>query len=131
MPVVFDLGAFGNGKAQPAEDVNDLVPNEGDRMMGAQGDGVARQAKIDGNGLFGCSGEVVLPILVFRFGQLFEFIQDLAEFLFLIGRHIFHFGKEALYDTLCAQEADAVSFQRFRAVGDDGGDLLFVLFDLI
>ncbi len=53
MPVVFDLGAFCNRKAQPAEDMDDLVTYERNRMMRAQGNGIAGQTEVDGSRFFG------------------------------------------------------------------------------
>ena len=127
VPVVFDLGTFGHGKTQSAEDMHDLVADEGDRMMGTEGNGIAGETEVGGIAFFSDAAKVLFPILIFCFSELFEIVQDLAERLLLIAGHIFHFGEEVLYNTLCAKEADAVGFQRVCAIGGNGCDLLFVL----
>ena len=55
VPVVFDLGAFRNGKAQPAEDMDDLVADQRNRMMRSEGDEISREAEVDSMALTGRS----------------------------------------------------------------------------
>src|ERR1700722_16948477 len=60
MPVIFDLGAFRDGKAQAAKYMEDLIAHEGDRMMGAERNGVPGQTEVDGDCFFRCAAKVVL-----------------------------------------------------------------------
>ena len=50
----------------------------------------------------------VFRFFIFGFGQLFEIIQDLTEFFFLVGRNIFHFLEKIFYDSLGAEKSDPV-----------------------
>jgi len=63
---------------------------------------------------------------VFGFGELFEFVEDLAEFFFLFGRDLFHFLEKVFHNSFGSEKADAVGFGVICARQFALPDLLFI-----
>ena len=131
MPVVFDLGSLRYRKAQPSEDVDDLVANQRDGMMGAQRQHISGQTDID---LMGASGairaETAFPVFVGGFCELLELIEDLSERFFLLRGDIPHFIEHPFHDAFRAEEPYTIGLKRVRTVRYDGGYFLSVFLDL-
>ena len=113
MPVVFDFGAFGNRKSQTAEDVAYLVAYQGNGVACAQCDGVGRAGEVDGVVGFGLLVELFAQRIDFFCCHLFQLIQPLADFAFVLGGNISEIVEELRYFPFFTQIFDAKIFQLF------------------
>ena len=86
--VVFHLRAVGQYEAHAREDVDDLVLHDGQRMAGAQLDGVGRARQVDVVALRLSRLQVLAQAVDAVEGHLFQFVDAYSHRFLLIGGHI-------------------------------------------
>ena len=74
--------------------MDDLIVDKADRMMRAQRKRIAGKTEIDRLGSAPRYGpDPALPVLIGRFRQLLELVQDLTELLLFISGNMLHLGE--------------------------------------
>ena len=129
VPVVFYLRTFGDCESHVAEDVDDLVFHERERVASAEGEGSGRTGKVDIGLLFvGVVGESLLEGReLFGRGGL-EFVEFLAQFALLLcgyGTEIVHQRGDGAFLT---EVFDAELLHGFGRRGLKRGDFCLKLF---
>ena len=108
MVIVLDFRTFGHIVTELAEDVHNLLPDDGNRMTGTQGESIAGHGEVFlgsiGHGRYLCQG---FQFLDAGCGGLLQFVQLLAIFALELRRHraeLLHQGRDF---TFFSQETDA------------------------
>ena len=89
MPVVFHLGSVGQGEAHTAEDIDDFVLDNRERMARTESNGVGSTCEVDGcrtcSSSFAC---IVFQGSYLLLSQGLEFVDFHANLFLLFGRHV-------------------------------------------
>ena len=88
VPVVLHLGPFGDAETEPGEDVADLAADDGERVAGAEGDGVSRAGEVDHVGAIVGGVEARLQLIDLVLGRLFKLVKVLADLAFALRGHV-------------------------------------------
>ncbi len=113
MPVVFDLGSFGHGKAQMTKNTDDLIFHDRQRMAGTNLHGFGGPRKIGHGGsmvgLFKSLFQIIDPAQ----REFFQFVDGLANSFFFSGGHVLKVIEQLVQQTFFTGIPDPQSFNFF------------------